>query len=469
MKQFWSLVRSVLMIGAACKTRHQSRRDSSRACYASNFWGPQHPRTPLPRKGPANLEGDGQAAGIQQRLPPATASQRGVWHHKFSSKHAGHLSPSSYTCSRHTIPTERNTFTRTSTWSLTSSSITADVPLEVAVPGVNHESEDTPITMNAAEDDLVLVSSTSPPTYEEAFNQQQKMMNIVRCQRMLHAVKVNEELENWDDLQEKSPAARGTRQPLPLLLWTLLGGKAVPANQERAHHNLREVIVYFTSYLVVLLMIGSLEENETPRCSMWTLPLKTSIILPRAAASPLCCGPANPGSFTIQSTAAATLLPALSAATSSLGIYFVSPLRRTPQGFEGRVSLEAYLAHLELLAAAQGWMEWLGKGSLAGVLPEGIRHGGTGAPGCRPSRMSSGGVARQLPDTVASVIVVSKLVVVFVVVLVFGVAGCCRWNSGHHMKRTHLGALAVYSIFTVTEEMHAIVNRVRVGTIRGLR
>lgn len=83
-------------------------------------------------------------------------------------------------------------------------SVTADVPLEVTVPGVNHESDDTPSTMNAAEDDLVLVSSTSPPTYEEAFNQQQKKLkNVTRCQPMLHAVKVNEELENWDDLQDK--------------------------------------------------------------------------------------------------------------------------------------------------------------------------------------------------------------------------------------------------------------------------
>uniref|UniRef100_A0A0N7ZB98 Platelet-derived growth factor (PDGF) family profile domain-containing protein n=1 Tax=Scylla olivacea TaxID=85551 RepID=A0A0N7ZB98_SCYOL len=83
-------------------------------------------------------------------------------------------------------------------------SVTADVPLEVTVPGVNHESDDTPITMNAAEDDLVLVSSTSPPTYEEAFSQQQKKLkNITRCQPMLHAVKVKEELENWDDLQDK--------------------------------------------------------------------------------------------------------------------------------------------------------------------------------------------------------------------------------------------------------------------------
>lgn len=82
-------------------------------------------------------------------------------------------------------------------------SVTTDVPLKVTVPSVIRQPSTTQL-MNATEDDLVPVFLSSHSSCEEAFHQQQKKLkNSIRCQPVLHTIKVNEELERWDKLLDK--------------------------------------------------------------------------------------------------------------------------------------------------------------------------------------------------------------------------------------------------------------------------
>ncbi len=116
-----------------------------------------------------------------------------------------------------------------------------NVTEDVTVPGVTRQTSNTPTIMNATEDDLVLVPSTSSPTCEEASNQQQKKLkDSTRCELVLHAIRVNKELENSDNLLDNDlpPEEAFYRCPSYGLC---IGGKLVVGNQDTGHRLSLEV------------------------------------------------------------------------------------------------------------------------------------------------------------------------------------------------------------------------------------
>ena len=83
-------------------------------------------------------------------------------------------------------------------------SAAGDVPMEGTVPGVTLNPGVTPSSTEVTVNDDASTPPTVTLTYDQRYRQQQQKLSTVSgCQPVPHALKLGDELDRWDSLQDK--------------------------------------------------------------------------------------------------------------------------------------------------------------------------------------------------------------------------------------------------------------------------